>query len=73
VVNNTVLQELDRVADQIRRAYVLGNKSDARILFKSLPEHRKAYVAMQMTIDAYEDGSVSAGSDLVTFIRSITE
>lgn len=56
---------------QILRAYMNGNKSDARDAFRQVPEHRKAFVVM--ILYTHYDAYRLSKSDVNNFILSVTE
>jgi len=68
-----VFEALDDMGERIYRAYVNGNKSDARIMFRQCPPNRRGYLAYTILGRHSVTGDNPRIIDFDDFFKSVTE
>ena len=69
-MNRNVKEAIADVARQTWEQYQLGNKSDARTIFRKLPAERRPLATLYLSELALAENKTE---DLYTFIESVTE
>lgn len=68
-----VFESLDGMGARIYVAYLNGNKSDARLMFRSAPAERRGYLAYTIIGLHTTIGENSHVIDMEEFFQSVTE
>ncbi len=68
-----VFESLDGMGAQIYESYVNGNKSDARLMFRSCPAERQGYLAFTIVGLHTSIGKNNRPVELEEFFRSVTD